>query len=549
MGYLAPHAYGNAPMNGGWISTVGGALWWVIGNALGLAALAISALAVYHFYRVRKSVLFEAWVNRSESDTHPNLGRSLADLLLYKIRAIQDTHDKSVRRADLWNKFYDIPAFHEGLDDDLVLLASVELGQYGAAVGRLVAVLFRLLPTLFQPARLKGSIHSFGGQVRFHVSLENYSPGGRGPKVTRVWEAVSDSSDARRYPDLVEELAYQIYLELSGNESFKSWLAFRESVLGLQNYLQYTDLPADRSTEQRAEEHYTRALAIDTGNSVCAYNLGVLRYFRYQGAENLQAIRHFREALHTTDQKLRALALSGLTNALTMQFHRFDPSDRASVEEAVEHGRAAVALLPASEIAHKAVGFALHQYGFAMAEGPERQARRREAIAHYQEAFRLNPRYHLAHNNLGNLYLEWAEADETDEARVARLKQALAECERAVNIYPAYFFAYDNMGNVHYALGDLSRAASAYRQALQYKPDYAEAANDLAMVRLDQGSPEDAVRGHLQAAGMVSGPQQRKLCTAFTARVATVSRRVNAPLDVRYPPDAACQCPAAGTRT
>jgi hypothetical protein len=69
------------------------------------------------------------------------------------------------------------------------------------------------------------------------------------------------------------------------------------------------------------------------------------------------------------------------------------------------------------------------------------------------------------------------------------------------------------------------------------------------MIQLDQGSPEDAVRGHLQAAGMVAGSQQRKLCTAFTARVAMVSGRLNAPLDVRYPPDAACQCPAAGART
>jgi tetratricopeptide (TPR) repeat protein len=525
------------------------AVWWVAGNALLLTAVLVSGLALLHVYKMRRAVLFEAWVNRSAHET-PNLGRSLAELLLYKIRAIQHTHDKSVQRADLWNKFYDIPAFHDGLDDDLKLLESVDLGTYGAAAGRVMTFVFQTISVFRQPARLRGSIHSFGDEIRFHVSLENYAQGRTRPKVTRVWEAVGALKAAETYPTLVEELAYQVYLELSGNESFKSWQAFREAERGLQDYLQYTDLPANPLTEKSAEAHYDKALEIDAGNSVCSYNLGVLKYFRYQALQNQQAIDHFRAALHTTDPRLRGLASSGLTNALSQQHARFDPTDDGVLDEAVEHGRKAVALLAASEIAQKALGFALHQRGWSLADSdPAKVDYRRQAIAHYQEACRLNPRYHLAHNNLGNLYLEWAEPGEDDAARLARLGRALADCERAVSIYPAFFFAYDNIGNIHYALGDLPRAGTAYKQALQYKPDYPEAMNDLAMLQLDLGKPADAVRIHRVATGLVQAAQEEtreeKLCTAFEARIETLTAtgRLRAG-EVTYPAESSCRCRA-----
>jgi tetratricopeptide (TPR) repeat protein len=63
---------------------------------------------------------------------------------------------------------------------------------------------------------------------------------------------------------------------------------------------------------------------------------------------------------------------------------------------------------------------------------------------------------------------------------------ALLAYERALQAWPTQRAALLGQGNTAYALGQLARAAEAYRQAVRQHPDFADAWNNLAQVLLEQ---------------------------------------------------------------
>jgi tetratricopeptide (TPR) repeat protein len=387
---------------------------------------------------------------------------------------------------------------------------------------------------IFRPARLRGSIHKFGDQVRLLATLE--LSGGRKFRSSScfLWEALETESAPERLPEIVEGLAYRIYLDLTAEDFFKSWEAFRAYTMGLSHYLLWMDLQRSADTEQ-AEKHYQQALLLEPNNPVVQYNLALLKYFRFRQADNEQAIKLFRAALNAPQTRLKAHAHGGLASALLSEFHRFNIREPQLVTDAVYHGRMAIGLDEELDGAHKAYAYACHQLSdvYADAAKPDRrnQEKNRElAIMHYRKACQLNPRHYIAHNNLGNLYLEWAQRTKEDAARRDLFARAIRECEAALRINPAYVFAHDNLANAHYGLGELSKAAASYRDALEYKPDYPEAKNDYAMLHLEPGFDEhDLERAfalHRDALNDVPGSesQRRKLCKQFSARLKTKAR-------------------------
>lgn len=77
------------------------------------------------------------------------------------------------------------------------------------------------------------------------------------------------------------------------------------------------------------------------------------------------------------------------------------------------------------------------------------------------------------------------------------------------------------LGNTAYAMGDLGSAASAYQQAVQAHPGYADAWNNLAQVLLEQGKPLEASAAIAKAVA-VGGPRlatyqtlQHRIAQAF----------------------------------
>jgi len=490
-----------------------------------LAALLVVGAAARLYFRSRRQLVFEAWVNMAEG-TGADLGRSVADLLLFKLRFVKSIHDQSVRKLETWQPSQDMPAFRHGLDDDIKLLGSVELGKYGNVVSSILMILFRLVPVFLRPAQLRGSIHKYGDQIRLLATLE-WLGRKRGPQsATHLWEVLQRQNSPDALPETVEELAYRIYLDLTGEDVFKSWEAFREYTIGLSHYLSWVDLqrPADY---EEAVNRYGKALELEPNNPAANYNLAILKYFRWREVDNRDSIKLFRAALNATQSRLKARAHSGLANALLSQFHRFNTRDPHLLTDAVYHGRMAITLDPQMDGAAKAYAYACHQMSeFQESSGlpADRQAaeRNREtAISYYRRAHALNPHHYIAHNNLANLYLEWGKRTADEPSRRERLQSAINECQAALKINPAFIFAHDNLANTYFALGRFPEADASYRDALQYKPDYPEARNDLARLHLEpqfEGHDvEQAFLHHRDALTAIKdAPAQReKLCRQF----------------------------------
>lgn len=104
-------------------------------------------------------------------------------------------------------------------------------------------------------------------------------------------------------------------------------------------------------------------------------------------------------------------------------------------------------------------------------------------------------------------------------AEVDRLAAAVAALERsdapaarrayaaALTRWPAHPTLLLGAGNSAYAMGDLEAAATAYRTALQARPEAADTWNNLAQVLLDQGRPAEA-RAAVARALALGGPRR-----------------------------------------
>ncbi len=523
-----------------------------------LGVLAIFLVTFIIYFRSRKNIIFEAWVNMTEEE-NSNLGRRVADLLLFKLRFVKHIHEQSGQKLEAWQTNREMPAFRQTLDEDIRLLGSVELGKYGSVVSTIVMFLLRLVPMVFRPARLRGSIHRYGKQLRLLATLEKAGGEDRRPGSVNLWEVVRIQENEELLAETVEELAYRIYLDLSSDSLFKSWEAFRAYTNGIAHYVSWIDLERDID-RQHAERCYRKALSLEPKNPAIKYNLALLKFFRWIGPENEAAITLFQGALGATGRQLSARAHSGLASALAMKYSRFNVAEPRLLQDAMMHGRTGIIIGPEIDGAHKAYALACHQWsehlGRTKGSIAEIERHRELAIRHYRRAFELNPQHYGAHNNLGNLFLEWAKTlsgESMRDVRNERLRAAKVEFESALRINPAYHHACDNLGNVWYEEGRsvgtseerkacYAEAAQCFRNAIQYYPTYPEASNDLAMLHLepenDPCSPEEALTLHIQALRFAgeSSTQQQKLCNQFSSRLgSTAAHRKNG-----FAPSAVC---------
>jgi tetratricopeptide (TPR) repeat protein len=498
---------------------------WLLGF---FVVVLVIALVVY--LRSRKQILFESWVTMYDSKEH-DLGRSVADLLLFKIGFIKSVHQRSAGTIGTWNVYRDVPAFRQSLDENVKLLASVELGKYGSFLTAVSTLLFNLLPMVFRPARLKGSIHKYGDRVQLLATLEFYTPARWRNSATNLWEVIQEKSTDEMLPEAVEELAFRIYLDLTREELFKSWEGFQAYTNGLASYISYVDLQRE-SDYQKAKAGYAKALSLEPNNPAISYSLGVLEYYRWDAACNDAAMGYFRRALASSQSRLRSYAHSGLANALLQKYHRYNVHDPRLLEDAVYHGQRAVEIEPDLDMSNRALGFACHQLSEYQAASQEPAMQRQSAanrdlaIRHYTRTFELNSQNYAAHNNLANLYLEWAKRERNeDKARSDRnLRHAIRECEATLAINPQFFLGHDNLGNAYYELGLMDKAADSYKNALRYKADYPEAMNDLGALCLELAyqarNVSEALHNHQEALALLpnSAQQRKKLCSIFGQR-------------------------------
>ncbi len=527
-----------------------------------LAATAVVAVALIISYRAKKRILFGAWTNRYDTNDS-ELGKSIADLLLFKLRYIKRTHELSSTRISLWNTFEDIPSFRQNLDKEIDLLASVQLGNYGKIISGTFTFLFRLFPLFIKPASLSGTINRYGEKKTIlHISLDNYSPRKWLKSENLLWEKVQEDLEKENIPEVIEEMAYRIYIDLTGGDLFKSWQCFMYFTRGLRSYLNYTELKRQSDLED-AENLYLQALEFENTNPVVKYNLGVLKYYQYQDHLNDEAIACFRQALNCNDRNLRARASSAMANALGQKYSRYKtgkPNSDETILDAMEFAERSVILNKKLDSAYKSLAYTTHQYGEAQAARENNRIEvitdyehkstqiRIKAIHHYKRTLRLNRKHFMAQNNLANLYLEWAvqlngnkttlsflrswkfrlKESFTRQVVIDRnyfLRKAVFHCEEALKVNPSYQFAFDNLGNAWFERKDYNKAYLAYQNAILYAPNYAEAINDLAMlflVREFEGySFQKACEKHKEALDVLKEEPKRKekLVDAFKKRM------------------------------
>ncbi len=384
-----------------------------------------------------------------------------------------------------------------------------------------MTVLFNLVPLVFQPATVRGSIQRFDDKIHLMVALEGYRQHGRrGKRVSRVWsaEATSITSSERQRP--IESLAYSLYLEMAGATLFKSPESFGAYTAGLRAHLAFLDFGRAPDREA-AEAEYRRSMELDAGAAPPKYNLATLLYFEYTNSANNAAIDQLIKVVSVNDPQLQAEARSALANCYVQQFHRFGRGDRPELlDKAIAYARQALDDAKHLDAVHKALGFAYHQrseYDAArLVAAPRRlldrswyrgamhlRRVRKRAVRHYKKAIRRNNRHYVAHNNLGNLYLTWAErftrpGPFSHLLQVRRLRASERRFEQAIRLRPVYHHAHDNLGNARLAMKDFEGAERSFLEALEHQPDYPEAQNDLARLHLIRHADPQAADPYAQ---------------------------------------------------
>ncbi len=88
-------------------------------------------------------------------------------------------------------------------------------------------------------------------------------------------------------------------------------------------------------------------------------------------------------------------------------------------------------------------------------------------------------------------------------AGLRNLDEAIASFGKAVQIKPDYVEAHNNLGLALQSRGRFEEAIASFGKALQIKPDYAEAHNNLGAALKYQGRLEEAI------ASLQQGPADR----------------------------------------
>jgi tetratricopeptide (TPR) repeat protein len=146
-------------------------------------------------------------------------------------------------------------------------------------------------------------------------------------------------------------------------------------------------------------------------------------------------------------------------------------AERGQVDEASEHFRRALEIMPDHAEAHNNLSLAL-----------QRQGELDESIAHAQTALRLNPNYAECHFNLGNALSQKGQAEE-----------AIAHFRRALEIHPDYTKAHINLGIALLGERRLDEAELHFRRALEIEPDHIGASQNLGVALYEQGKTREAL--------------------------------------------------------
>ncbi|MHA3961866.1 tetratricopeptide repeat protein, partial [Synechococcus sp. LTW-G] len=113
------------------------------------------------------------------------------------------------------------------------------------------------------------------------------------------------------------------------------------------------------------------------------------------------------------------------------------------------------------------------------------QGKLQEAEAIYRDLIAAGTRNHIVYGNLAAICL-----------MQHRLGEAITNLNKALELKPNYPDAHNNLGNALKEQGDLGAAIASYNTALQLKPNYTEAHNNLGIALKEQGDLDAAIASY-----------------------------------------------------
>jgi tetratricopeptide (TPR) repeat protein len=328
---------------------------------------------------------------------------------------------------------------------------------------------------------VSGNLHQFGATARLSAMFVYREPPEADSTRRRRRRRPSSRSTIRKriilirdlegggILDLIDDLAFLITkARLEFTSEADSWSAYRAFLRGYAEHLRFL-----RTGKVVHRDHamalYATAIEAQPGYLLARYNLGNLLYNRYTLDDNAKAIEHFRTAAESPDEKLRALALAGLTLAYAQNVVRFSLGDDPWVELADETSSEAVHIAPNLEEAGFARAFAYQiarDIDAAIAEYARTVGLPGNApIERQMKSFAQNNRAYLTMTEKGDL--ETAEGFLHDA--VARFQNKMAHA---------------NLGEIHKRRGEFDLALAEYKQARELDANYVNGINETGMVYL-----------------------------------------------------------------
>jgi tetratricopeptide (TPR) repeat protein len=252
----------------------------------------------------------------------------------------------------------------------------------------------------------------------------------------------------------------------------------------------------------QAEALYRQVLAGDPAQPDALHLLGMIAY---------QAGRHA-AAVDLIDK-----ALEGRPDEAEYHHDRgVVLQAQGRLDDALASYRAAIARAPAHADAHYNAGTVL-----------QRQGRLDDAVVSYRAALQVAPDLAEAHNNLGTLLQQQGRVEDAVKSferavalqpgsgdfrfNLGSARQAGGDVEAAIDAYRAaaglgHVPACNELGNALAAQGRLEDAARSFVAALERRPDFAEAHNNLGNVLLEMGALDAAWAAYARALALADVP-------------------------------------------
>lgn len=366
---------------------------------------------------------------------------------------------------------------------------------------------------------IRGSLYDFGGTTRLAASFtyEEFARAGvreRRPK-TEMVVLKRNLELPGQLLNIVDDLAFRIVkLRVSFTSETGSWSAYLAFLEGYVEHIQFLQT-GQVVHRDKAIALYSTAVETDPLYRLAHYNLGNLLYNRYLENENRRAINHFEAASQSLDQKVKALALAGVTMAYAQNVHRFGHRPTPWIELADAASQQAVQLDPDLEETRFARGWA-HQIAGRIDEAIDQYALvpnlpGNSPSERQVKSFALNNRAYLLMTELNDL-----------DGAERLLRQA---CELYANK-----MVYANLGEIYKRRGRFKDALDAYAEARKLDPLYANGLNETGMIYIAMaGEARDdshrvnellveADRWHKRALGVVPNSaknQRQEMSQAF----------------------------------